>query len=76
MRATTTMTSQGRITIPLEVRRHLGLERGDRLEFGVADGVVTLRRLPAGNAPHDHDGDALQDDAAVAAWLDDLRGGP
>jgi AbrB family looped-hinge helix DNA binding protein len=69
-----TITSQGRITIPLEIRRRLGLQRGDRLEFSVDDGVVTLRRLPTGAAPRDDD--APMDDAAVAAWLDDLRGGP
>jgi AbrB family looped-hinge helix DNA binding protein len=74
MRATTTMTSQGRITIPLEIRRHLGLQRGDRLAFSVVEGVVTLQRLTAGTGTGGDD--TLLADADVAAWLDDLRGGP
>jgi AbrB family looped-hinge helix DNA binding protein len=69
MRATATITSQGRITVPLEIRRHLDLQRGDRLAFRVDDGVVTLQRLTAGTGPGDDD--ALLADADVAAWLDD-----
>lgn len=30
---TATLTSKGQITIPLEVRRQLNLEQGDRVEF-------------------------------------------
>jgi antitoxin PrlF len=30
---TATLTSKGQITIPLEVRKSLGLETGDRVEF-------------------------------------------
>ena len=31
--ATATLTSKGQITIPLTVRRKLGLDAGDRVEF-------------------------------------------
>lgn len=30
---TSTMTSKGQVTIPLDVRRRLGLDAGDRIEF-------------------------------------------
>ena len=39
-----TVTSKGQITIPVEVRRHLGLHCGDKLAFVVTDeGEVVLR---------------------------------
>ena len=31
--ATAVMSSQGQLTIPLEVRQKLGLDRGDRVDF-------------------------------------------
>jgi antitoxin PrlF len=41
-----TVTSKGQITIPKEIRDHLGLKRGDRLEF-VKDrtGRISLRAI-------------------------------
>jgi len=42
---TSTLTSKGQITLPVDVRRRLGLEQGDRVSFDVrGDGVVELRR--------------------------------
>ena len=39
-----TITSKGQVTIPVEVRRHLGLRRNDKLSFVIeSDGVVRLR---------------------------------
>ena len=39
-----TMTSKGQITIPVEIRRALKLEIGDRVDFLLReDGVVELR---------------------------------
>jgi AbrB family looped-hinge helix DNA binding protein len=38
-----TLTSKGQITIPKEVRDHLGLEPGDRLSFNIGrEGDVTV----------------------------------
>ena len=40
------MSSKGQVTIPNEIRRHLKLKRGDRLEFFVeTDGTVRLVAL-------------------------------
>jgi AbrB family looped-hinge helix DNA binding protein len=42
--ATATLTSKGQITIPLEVRRKLGLDAGDRVEFvELAPGEFALK---------------------------------
>ena len=39
-----TVTSKGQVTIPAEIRRHLGLRQGDKLSFVVEDdGTITLR---------------------------------
>ncbi len=43
MKTTATLTSKGQITIPKVVRRLLGLEAGDALEFEVRPGRVELR---------------------------------
>ncbi len=41
---TATLTSKGQITLPKEVRSHLRLSEGDRLEFLIAqDGSVQVR---------------------------------
>jgi antitoxin PrlF len=41
--ATSTITSKGQTTIPGEIRRHLKLRAGDRIEFVVeSDGKVVL----------------------------------
>ena len=41
---TSTVTSKGQITIPIEIRRRLGLRSGDRLEFLFgSDGEVIVR---------------------------------
>lgn len=43
--AAATVTSKGQITIPADVRRQLGIQLGDRVEFATADdGTVVFRR--------------------------------
>ena len=39
---TATLTSKGQITIPIEVRRNLGLTTGTRIDFVWNDGVYVL----------------------------------
>ena len=47
-----TISSKGQVTIPIDVRRRLGLHRGDLVEFRVeGDGSVTLR--PVGRRASD-----------------------
>lgn len=37
-----TMTSKGQITVPKEVREHLGVGPGDRLDFQIRDGGAVV----------------------------------
>jgi AbrB family looped-hinge helix DNA binding protein len=46
MPASSTISSKGQVTVPLEIRRRLGLKEGDRVEFLVVGGQTVLR--PAG----------------------------
>lgn len=39
-----TVTSKGQVTIPVEVRRFLGLKEGDKVAFALGDGEVRLHR--------------------------------
>jgi AbrB family looped-hinge helix DNA binding protein len=47
-----TLSSKGQLTVPLEVRRQLGLKQGDKVIFQLAEGEATLiaatSRLEAG----------------------------
>ena len=48
MPQSSTVSSKGQITVPLEIRRRLGLKEGDRVEF-VVDNDQTIMR-PCGPA--------------------------
>lgn len=48
MRPTSTISSKGQITVPLEIRRRLGLREGDRVEFIVDEGRTILRPAQGG----------------------------
>lgn len=43
MKTTATITSKGQITIPASVRRALGVQTGDTLEFALHAGKVEVR---------------------------------
>lgn len=83
---TATITSKGQITIPLGIRKHLGLKPGDKLEFDEAAPILTARR--AVNRKHwraamtewqKASSKALKDhpwaDADSKTIIDELRGG-
>jgi antitoxin PrlF len=43
---TATLTTKGQVTIPKEVRKHLGVDTGDRLSFVVQeDGTVIVKPI-------------------------------
>jgi AbrB family looped-hinge helix DNA binding protein len=48
----TAVTSKGQVTIPKELRQHLGIRQGTRIEFSLVDGHVEMRvkSSPSGEA--------------------------
>lgn len=78
MRARATMSSKGQVTIPLEIRRRLGLRRGDEIDFVVEDGLTVLRPARSGEgddpfSPYAGSLGAFDDVSDVNDWLRALR---
>jgi AbrB family looped-hinge helix DNA binding protein len=70
------LTSRGRMTIPAEVRRRLGLETGDCVEFSIEGGRAVLHRIPATYEPFSTFAGALgsfADQQDVVGWVRQLR---
>jgi AbrB family looped-hinge helix DNA binding protein len=38
-----TLTSKGQVTLPVEVRKRLGLRQGDQIEFDISHGETVIR---------------------------------
>lgn len=45
------VSSKGQITIPLKIRKRLGVHEGDRLDFIIQEGEVILRPARAAASP-------------------------
>ena len=75
MASRATITSKGRITIPVDVRRQLGLRSGELVELDVDGGTAILRRAPNERNPFAAYAGALcaPTDDAIEAWLRDVR---
>jgi antitoxin PrlF len=70
-----TLTSKGQLTVPVAIRREMGLREGDEVEFTLVEGVATLRR-------HVNDANPFakwvgrlgqQPNGAAVAWQRELR---
>jgi antitoxin PrlF len=51
MAPSSTISSKGQITVPLEIRNRLGLREGDRVEFVVEEDRTTIRPARAPENP-------------------------
>ncbi len=45
IKATTTLTSKGQVTVPQRVRERLGLRAGDKIEFSEEDGGFRVTKV-------------------------------
>jgi antitoxin PrlF len=76
MTRSSTISSKGQITVPLEIRNRLGLKKGDRVEFVVADNGTTIRPARAPENPFLKYVGALPAFSSareVNAWIHTLR---
>ena len=76
MAASSTISSKGQITVPLEIRDRLGLRQGDRVEFIVERGQTILRPArPPENPFQKYVGSlpAFESKRQINEWVASLR---
>ncbi len=76
MKSTSTISSKGQVTIPIEVRRRLGLKEGDRVEFvSEQDSTVLRRARPPDNPFEAYIGalPAFRTRKQINSWIRELR---
>jgi antitoxin PrlF len=77
MKNSSTISSKGQITVPQEVRKRLGLEVGDRVEFVMEEGRTVVRPVrPEINSFEKYIGIAGPfpgGEEGIKAWIDDMR---
>jgi antitoxin PrlF len=76
MTRSSTISSKGQITVPVEIRNRLGLKQGDRVEFVVDENGTILRPARAPENPFEKYQGALPafDSAKDAnSWIRSLR---
>jgi AbrB family looped-hinge helix DNA binding protein len=74
-----TITSKWQVTIPLEVRKRLGLHKGDQIEFDLRNLETVLRPVKRGDDILDKwvgiaNGAFPGGSAEMDAWIREMRG--
>lgn len=76
MATSSTISSKGQITVPVEIRRRLGVKQGDRVEFVVENGKTILRPAQPAVNPFDEFIGCLpgfKNIDEINAWIRDMR---
>ena len=77
MNNSSTISSKGQITVPQEIRKRLGLQAGDRVEFVVEGDRTVIRPIRAEVNPFERFigiADAFPGgEEGIKAWIDDMR---
>lgn len=72
-----TMTSKGQLTVPQEIRRRLGLQTGDRVEFVVEEDRTVIRPAREEANPFEKfigiAGPFSGGEEGIKAWIDEMR---
>jgi AbrB family looped-hinge helix DNA binding protein len=77
MNRSSIISSKGQITVPQEIRKRLGLEPGDRVEFVVEEGRTVMRPVRSEVNPFEKFigiADPFPGgEEGIKAWIDDMR---
>jgi antitoxin PrlF len=77
MSNSSTISSKGQITVPQEIRKRLGLEPGDRVEFVVEEGRTVIRPARSESNPFEKFigiADPFPEgEEGINAWIEDMR---
>jgi antitoxin PrlF len=77
MRNSSTISSKGQITVPQEIRKRLGLEAGDRVEFVVEEGRTVFRPVRSEVNPFEKFIGIAEPfpggEDGIKAWIDEMR---
>jgi antitoxin PrlF len=77
MNSSSTISSKGQITVPQEVRKRLGLQPGDRVEFVAEEDRTVIRPIRAEVNPFARFigiADPFPGgEEGIKAWIDDMR---
>jgi antitoxin PrlF len=77
MKNSSTISSKGQITVPQEIRKRLGLETGDRVEFVVEGDRAVIRPARSEGNPFEKYigilGPFPGGEEEIKAWIDDMR---
>jgi len=72
-----TISSKGQVTVPQEIRKRLGLETGDRVEFVVEGDRTVIRPIRSEANPFEKFigilGPFPGGEEGIKAWIDDMR---
>ncbi len=68
------VSSKGQITLPVEIRRALGLSPGTRVRFELTQGAAVLRKESPAEHPVDRVFGVLGGNRPVDELIDELRG--
>ena len=72
-----TMTSKGQLTVPQEIRKRLGLQTGDRVEFVVEEDRTVIRPARTEANPFERFigilGPFPGGEEGIKAWIDEMR---
>jgi antitoxin PrlF len=76
MQAKATLTGKGQITVPIDIRRQMGLREGDQIEFILENGTTIMKRYTADPNPFEKWAGKLGGMTSLEeaiAWQNDLR---